>query len=60
MEEKITIESMQHAASFWADLDRLLMALEKPDNEQQKAQYYRIRKVVDKEIGIINRKYDEI
>lgn len=50
---------MQHAASFWAALDRMLQNLEIPDNEQQKSQYYRIRKVVDKEMGILNRSYDE-
>ena len=50
---------MQHAASFWIDLDRMLANLEIPNNQQQKSQYYRIRKQVNTELAFLNRKLDE-
>ena len=59
MEKPITIESMQHAASFWYDLDRLLAELIIPDNQQQKSRFWRIRKVCDNEIKLLTRKLDE-
>ena len=57
--KKIEIESMQHAASFWYDLDRLLAELIIPDNQQQKSRFWRIRKVCDNEMKLLTRKLDE-
>ena len=59
MEEKITIESMQHAASFWAALDWMLNHLEVPDNKMYKENFKRIRRITTHNIKLLNNEFDK-
>ena len=50
---------MQHEASFWTDLDRLLSELIVPENRQQKSRFWRIRKAVDNEMKLLSKEWNE-
>ncbi len=59
MEKSITIESMQHAASFWVMLSGFLSNVEVENSDGKKIKRALLQ-TAEREIAILNQKYDEI